>query len=241
MLYYGMIKTSLFTKPNLTDMATNNILVFDIETVPVKMPEIWQQERINKKMDQWVNKQPIPIQDIPTEAYMDEERKQRSLDPFLSRVACIGLHYPDVPDTTIIIDEDERKLLNRFWATIAGFHGVFVSFNGTKFDIPFILKRSMLYDIEPTNSNFLKYTAYNPLPVHCDTLLQLVGKDSYISLDHACHFFGIQSPKEGDLAANGVAEAFEAKEWNKIKEYCTRDLIATSALYNKIKNYALKT
>jgi predicted PolB exonuclease-like 3'-5' exonuclease len=221
-----------FKKPE--DQIMSNVVVFDIETVPLREKEYaeTQQDYIEKKLAQHLKKDP----ELNAE---DERNKIKSLDPLIGRIACIGMYYPDTALTTILMDENEELILKQFWNSIAGFRGVFVSFNGQKFDCPYIVKRSMLYQIEPTNRDFLKYTAYNPLPEHFDVMLQVSGRDGYISLEQACNFFGVPSPKDGDIAAKGVQDAFYNNAWDHIKEYCERDLIATNLLYQKTRKYVL--
>lgn len=210
----------------------SNTLVFDIETVPLPDDQYTklQLEYIEKRLASRLQKDPTIEPDA-------ERRKLKALDPLTSRIACIGLYYPDAGIAQVLMEEDEAAMLQQFWQILAGFTGQFISFNGIKFDCPYIIRRSMYHQVEPTNRDFLKYTAYNPLPDHFDVMLQISGRDGYISLEHACQFLSVASPKDGDVAADGVATAYAAGEWDKIKKYCERDLIATSQLYLKVKQY----
>ena len=221
--------TTLFQKANNN---VSNTLIFDIETVPLLDSECTeiQREYVNKRLAQRLKKEPEldPIK---------ERRKIMALDPLVSRIACIGLFFPEVKLVQMLMDESEEKMLKEFWGILAGFSGVFVSFNGKSFDIPYILRRSMLHEVEPTNRDFLNYNAYNPLPEHFDVMLQISGRDGYISLEQACHFFGFPSPKDGDVAAEGVEVAFREGRWDDIKKYCERDLRSTYSLYMRVRKY----
>jgi 3'-5' exonuclease len=217
-----------------TEIEMSNTVIFDIETIPLPEDQYTatQLDYIDKKLSQRVKKE----LDLDIES---ERKKLLSLDPLLAKIACIGLYYPSTKITQLIMDQDESIMLKQFWNILAGFSGVFVSFNGQKFDCPFIIRRSMYHQIEPTNRDFLKYTAYNPMPEHFDVMLHISGREGYISLEHACQFLNVVSPKDGEVSAENVAETYYKGEWDKIKQYCEKDLIATAELYLKVKNYSL--
>lgn len=208
-------------------------LVFDIETVPFKDEEYSeaQNELIQRKLNTVLLRN-------PTADIKAETGKIKGTDPYLSRVVCIGLYYP-ATDLRISLtnDADESEILKSFWAQLAGYSGLFISYNGVRFDVPYIVKRSMKYGIKPTNTSFLYYTKFDPMPPHFDAMLQLCGRDGSYSLKQACDFFGIPSPKDGAVTSSSVGDAFYAGRINEIAEYCLRDLESTYLLYQKVKNY----
>jgi predicted PolB exonuclease-like 3'-5' exonuclease len=71
-------------------------------------------------------------------------------------------------------------------------------------------------------------------------MLQLSGRDGFISLKNACAAFGIPSPKDGAIRADGVETAYYSGKIKEISEYCLRDVIATYKLYEIIINYISK-
>lgn len=208
------------------------LLVFDIETAPFKAEEYSdvQLQYINKKLSAALGRN-------PNLDPLAEEGKIKGTDPYLSRIVCIGLYYPDRDLKVALTDQDEKVLLQRFWSAIASFNGLFVSYNGVKFDVPYILKRSMKYGIYPTNNLFLQYTKYDPFPPHFDVMLQLCGREWYYGLKEACDFLGVPSPKEGAVTASGVEAAFYSGRINEIAEYCLRDLESTYKIYEIVKHY----
>ena len=58
-----------------------------------------------------------------------------------------------------------------------------------------------------------------------------------VSLELACQFFGITSPKDGSIKASGVASAYAEGRIAEITEYCLRDVVATSELYKMVHQY----
>lgn len=207
------------------------MIVFDIETVnfPVDQYSEVQKEHVKKKLDQAIARNP----DLDARA---EEGKIKGTDPYLSRVVCIGMFFPDTGRKLAIINDDEKVLLENFWKEIRT-ENLFISYNGVKFDVPYLIKRSIKHGVACSNPEFLKYTIYNPLPPHFDVMLQLCGKESFYSLKMACDFFDVPSPKEGAVSSSNVTEAYYSGRIEQIAEYCLRDIESTFQLYLKLKPF----
>ncbi|MEE9465057.1 MAG: hypothetical protein V3W14_05740, partial [Candidatus Neomarinimicrobiota bacterium] len=88
-----------------------------------------------------------------------------------------------------------------------------------------------------TNRRFLNLRRFY-YDNHIDIMQFLAnwGRGS-VSLDIACHSFGIPSPKEGEVTGETVAAAYEAGELDKVQDYVLRDVEATHQLFLKIKPY----
>ena len=219
----------VYSKPKQTPL-----LVFDIETVPYKEEDYseTQHEFVEKRLRTALlrNSSLDPVA---------EKSKIRGTDPYLSRIVCIGLYYPQTGQRLALTNESERVILTSFWEQLKGYSGLFISYNGIRFDIPFIIKRSIYHGISPSNMSFLAYTKYNPNPPHFDVMLQLCGRETPYALKEACDFFGVPSPKEGAVSAATVAEAYYSGRIQEIAEYCLRDLESTYKLYQKIRLYIL--
>jgi predicted PolB exonuclease-like 3'-5' exonuclease len=206
-------------------------LVFDIETVPLQTLSNVQTAYLDKKIEKELRRDPAI--DV-----VKETRKQMSIDPFLSRVACIGILYPETGKEVRLFDADEKVLLQKFWAEIESFRGVFISYNGSRFDCPYICKRSMVNGIHhPSNIEFLKYSAFNPLPVHFDACTLLGSRDTYVGLELVCDCLGIASPKDGAVKAEGVEQAYNEGRVEQVMDYCIKDLYATYQVYLKLTPY----
>lgn len=214
-------------KPKPTDL-----LVFDIETVPIaddKLTET-QKEYIQKKLDR------IKARD-PNADLKKEESTLRGTDSYLAQVVCIGLYYPMKGTQIALTNPSEKTILESFWTQISGYNGLFISFNGIRFDVPFLIRRSLAHGLLPSNMSFLNYTKYNPFPPHFDVYLALGGRENPISLKAACDLCGVESPKEGTVRAENVSEAYNEGRINEIAEYCVRDLKSTYKLYEKVRPF----
>jgi hypothetical protein len=210
-------------------------LVFDIETIPQQPGDFPSEleEVITRKLDRAIKQNPA----IDVDA---ERRKIMATDPFLGRIICIGMYIPGSDTKISLTDDSEKKILERFWKGIADFNGLFVSFNGVRFDCPFIVRRSIINRVIPTNSSFLQFNRYDPFPPHFDVMLQLSGRDGFISLKHTCAILGVPSPKDGEIKADGVERAWKEGRIKEIAEYCLRDVVATHKVFEIIYNYVGK-
>lgn len=212
------------------------MIVFDIETVPLPSESYSDAQKgyIKKKLDSALKRDPN----------LDVKQKEdeiRGTDPYLSRVVCIGLYQPRTGQSIALTNDDEKVILESFWNTLKGFNGLFISYNGIRFDVPYILRRSLHYGIQPTNMSFLQYTKYDPFPPHFDVFLQISGgREQFYSLHEACDFFGVPSPKEGGIVAAQVGQAYAEGRIKEIAEYCLRDLVSTYKLFEKVRPFVHK-
>ncbi len=133
----------------------------------------------------------------------------------------------------------ERDLLEDFWEG-ARSYDIFVSFNGRRFDVPFLLHRSVACEVKPTvelaRNQYLKLQTY---PYHVDLQDELTFYGSMYrrpSLHLFCQTYGIDSPKEhvdGDAVATLVAE----QKYTQLANYNAADVVATTELFAKWKEY----
>jgi predicted PolB exonuclease-like 3'-5' exonuclease len=210
-------------------------LAFDIETIPLSKDDLAPEleDLITRKLERAQKNNP----GLDTIA---ERRKIMATDPLLGRIVCIGLYDPQTNTKLALTDPSEKEILKKFWKIISGFNGIFVGFNTVRFDIPFIVKRSMINRVEPTNKLFLQYTRFDPFPPHFDVMLILSGRDGFMSLKNACAAFGVTSPKEGAIRADGVEDAYKRGNIKEIAEYCLRDVVATHELFKIIIDYTVR-
>lgn len=205
-------------------------LTFDIETVPQLGPLTGiQAEELQKRLSSFLAKNPD----------MDKIEAKRLLmgtSPFFGEIVCIGL-YKESTERSLALTGKETDILESFWDIIASFSGAFVSFNGQRFDIPFIIKRSMVHNIEVTNHAFLDVYPFKNYP-HYDVWQVLSGtRGDPINLRLACDILGVPSPKEGGIEASEVAQAYDEGRIQEIADYCVRDVVSTFEVYKKTKKY----
>jgi len=210
-----------------------NELTFDVETVPQQsdLSEI-QVEELEKRMNSYLSRNPDADEDEAKNLIM-------STNPYFGELVCIGLKSScRTQSKTKALIGSEKDILTEFWTILKEFRGIFVSFGGLNFDVPFILKRSMKHLISPTNKNFLDTRRFQKFP-HFDVGAIISDYNHYAraTLRLVCEQLGIPSPKEEGICGKDVAAAFLRGEIDKIAKYCLRDVDATHACYLIAKNY----
>lgn len=211
-----------------------NALSFDIETIPQLNPSPIQLEELSRKKENYSAKH---LEEDDAEV----TRLLMGTSPYFGQIICIGMGWYSDADRQYKskgIIGDEPEILRTFWTSIAKFNGIFVSFNGLEFDVPFIIARSMKHRIKITNNNFLDTRRFQRFP-HFDVKQVMSDWDRYRSctLNLACDHLGIPSPKDGEIKAKDVADAYSRGEINKIEEYCLRDVKATLDIYEIVAQY----
>lgn len=204
-------------------------IVLDIETVGQTVEEI--PERALEYLYQSLER------DGPDPEEVERRRRdlisRLGLDPTTGRVVCIGVLDSESSFERTFASPDEKTLLQSFWAWLEGARpSLFVTFNGRRFDVPYLNIRSAIHGIEPAF----------PIPTgsgsHFDVREALEGDDKRRrgSLDYFCAVFGLQSPKiemEGAL----VGQAFAEGRIGDIERYCLADCRATLELYRKLRPF----
>lgn len=216
----------------------NDILCFDIETIPKQtdLNDI-EKEEIEKKVTSYLQKNNLDSSN--TEEYTKAKRLIMATSPYFGEIICIGMYRNKngLEDSIALIGK-EKEILERFWKNIKSFNGLFVSFNGLEFDVPFIIKRSMYHKILPTNNHFLDMRRYSKWP-HFDVRMVMTDFDKYGygNLKIISNFLGIFNPKDGEVKAENVEEYYKQGKINEIADYCLKDVKATYECYSIIKHY----
>lgn len=211
------------------------IIGFDIETVPQQNLSESQEEFLASKMEQALERTP----NLDPYQQAELRRKIMGTSPYLGKIVCISLG--EISGTKINTESytgNEKQLLRNFWDMIGKIpNATWVSFNGLKFDVNFILMRSVYHRIIPTNKAFVNTIKYRKHP-HFD-VMQWMSDWGYPSpsLDIACDLCGVQTSKDGAIKAKDVAKAFEDGRIDEIAQYCEEDVRATLEVYLQVKNY----
>ena len=221
---------------NKISIDTTKQFVFDIETIPLEKGQYSSvlEELIEKKLVKALKADPTVID--PN----SERRKIMATDPFLGRIVCIGIYLAHKDEKIALIDSSEKVILQKFWKILSTYSGLFVGFNTVRFDIPFILKRSLIHNIKPTNGLFMQHTRFDPNPPHFDVMLQMSGREGFVSLEYTCAALGIPSSKDGKVKAAEVEKAYKEGRINDIAEYCLEDCRATHQIYERLIDYIAK-
>jgi DNA polymerase elongation subunit (family B) len=143
-------------------------------------------------------------------------------------------------DGYILRTRSEKEMLKDFWEG-AREYDTFVTFNGRGFDIPYIMLRSAIHEISPTQDLMNgRYLYQQKRAKHIDLQDQMTfygAMHRRPSLHLFTRAFGIESPKEEGVAGDDVSELYKAKKFKEIAEYNARDVVATTKLYKKWKEF----
>lgn len=209
-------------------------LGYDIETIP-------QQAPLSKAQGEWLDKKiERSLVKNPNQPKEELRRKLMATTPFLGEIVCISVGTIDTKDNvkTKSFVGKEENILRNFWDLLGGKNKfLFISYNGLDFDVPYILARSMRYNITPTNKSFTMLRRYSKEP-HYD-VMRWISNWNFRSptLDVACDLVGIPSPKDGAIKAENVEQAYKDGKINEIKTYCEKDVKTTLKLYRVVQQY----
>lgn len=226
-------------------------LIFDIETVG---------EDFDKMDEQTQDMQTRYIRENSTDDDEYQEKLQllkdgmgfSPLTGFVVTIAMLdveqnylGMYYLD-PDNSMLETKeelsgmqailrayDEKTILEKFWEKIQNYDRI-VSFNGRRFDAPFLKVRSMAHNI-PITRELVGYR-YEKSPYHLDILDHLTdfGTAGFKGNLHMwCRAMGILSPKADGVSGDKVAGMYREGKVLEIARYSAGDIIATRDLYLK--------
>ena len=228
-------------------------LVFDIETVG----ESWNalDETTQSTLTRWIERS-AKNEDERT-ILLKDLKEGLGFSPLTGMIVAIGLYdleraqgvvyyqgeegVGDIDDGAFILkSRSEREMLEDFWEG-AKSYDTFVTFNGRGFDVPFLNLRSAMQSIRPTQDLMQgRYLYQQKITRHVDLQDQMTfygAMQRRPSLHLFCRAFGIESPKVDGVAGDDVAELFHLKKFRDIAQYNARDVIATTALYEKWLKY----
>jgi len=162
----------------------------------------------------------------------DEERailESTSLRGEFGRILCIG-YWMEPPMTQAdVLTGDEPEMLRRFWEIARG-AALYVGHNILDFDLPFLVKRSIIHRVKPLPISFARYRSE---PVY-DTMKQwnLWGRDR-IGLDALAKVLGLRTSK-GAIDGSKVAGAHAAGRDAEIYAYCKEDVRLARDVYRRM-------
>jgi len=161
---------------------------------------------------------------------------EMSLSPIFGRIVAVGLLDADEGRPRIWVGEDERELLELFWHNAEGYD-LFISFNALRFDLPWLLIRSMVNGIRPTVHISTARFRYPGESNHLDLFALLTdwrgNQTRHLRLDlkTIAQVLGVEVPA-GDGAE--VPKMVEAENWEGIKCHLKADLEATLRIWERL-------
>ncbi len=215
-------------------------IVLDIETIPCDdqvrtiLPPIQPPSKLQgEELEDWHNN---ILPELKKRQFL-----QTALDGTFGQVACIGILLFDEDknffDGTVIYGNDETRLLQIFWSMLGQYRKpLFITHNGLGFDLPFILKRSIIRSVKPTQK--LNLSRYRTDFVY-DTMAVWANWDykKNIKLDTLAKVLGV-GEKNGN-GANVFGQWSEGK-YEEVARYCFQDVYITYACYCKMNFLDIK-
>ncbi|MEJ5307327.1 MAG: ribonuclease H-like domain-containing protein [candidate division WOR-3 bacterium] len=129
---------------------------------------------------------------------------------------------------------NEKEILENFYDRIKRCSR-FITFNGLRFDCPFITFRAIINGVKPSrNINTPRFKKEEHYDVY--DVLTLSGLLKGNSLDIYCKIFDIPSPKI-NMSGKDVEKFYREEKFLEIAKYCSMDVFSTYLLYLKIKDY----
>lgn len=179
-----------------------NYFVVDIETCPIDLDEYFS---------------------------LEEEERIKKLNPIDSKIVAIGVR---VKGEDKLFLGDEKEILTSFWdewKRLRQEHPdtFLVGFNVTNFDIPFIVSRSFIHNIE-----IVPFSLKSVLDVKDKINAYRYGKTRG-KLEEYGKLLGIEV-----LGMDGsqIPELCKNNDWETIKKYLSKDLEITEKLFERAKS-----
>ncbi len=165
------------------------------------------------------------------DAYLSAaDERLKHLNPLDSRIIAIGIKRSDSSEPVLLLNENEKELLDDFWVELASFRkgnpsNKIIGFNIKNFDIPFLVTRSFILGVKI-------------VPFFLKDLVEIREKIGAYK----------QGPQRGKLKEFGALLDFPSDEidgskipelyWNgeleRLKSYLKNDVVITEKLFQRL-------
>ncbi|MBI1834137.1 MAG: ribonuclease H-like domain-containing protein [Candidatus Andersenbacteria bacterium] len=229
-------------------------LIIDIETVGETFADF--DDRTKAEFLKYVKAKPGTPE---YEAEVAEAERNLVFSPLTGQIVAIGVLDADKNKAVVYFQapgadltetkEDnvtykpltEEQMLESFWGG-ATRYSEFVTWNGRTFDIPYINIRSAIHHIpigkDLMSNRYLGSQRYEAKHIDLFDQVSYYGAVRRPGGLHMwCRAFGIETPKDGNVAASEVGKAFADGKYLDIARYNARDLFATRELYTYWRQY----
>ncbi len=230
-------------------------LVFDIETIGANFDDF--DEPTQNSLTRWIKRE-AGEDEGKYNVMLKDLKEGLGFSPLTGEIVAIGVYDTLVQKGVVYFQSPnketqeyrdgnftfkprlESEMLKEFWQGAKNYNE-FISFNGRSFDAPFLLVRSAVNKIKPSVNLMSNRYLNNQFKVkHIDLLDQLAFYGAVRrkgNLHLYCQAFNIKSPKSFGITGDDVGQLFKDREYKKIAEYNSWDLIATTELYEVWRNY----
>ena len=230
-------------------------LIIDIETVGEEWEEV--DAATQRTLTQWIERQMLD----PVQSAREHQRVKEGLglSPLTGRVVALGLYDVERAEAVVYYDTagtstaapsvapevtfkvaTEAQMLQHFWEGVVAYDTV-VTFNGRRFDVPFLWHRSAVHGIAPS-CNLLTHRRLEQQTGirHVDLLDQFTFYGAWgrrPSLALLCHTYGIEQPKTETVNGAMMRDLYRAGRVADIAAYNAADLWALQDLYQIWQDY----
>lgn len=195
------------------------ILFFDIETVGDDNAGDYVEVKVPSNY-----KDPAKIEAYVAEAKA-EAISRAALDPDLGHIVAIAYKFGSEP--TQCLTGFENDILDNFWKLYRSAYGRVCGYNIVGFDLPFMLRRSMVNEIEPGMPVMFK--KYSTFPI-LDLMGVLYNWDKAKGLKWVAKRWGLNNPLP-ELNGSMVSEM----DMETLVAYAKNDVDLTYQLYKKMR------
>jgi len=204
-----------------------SVLVFDIETRALQLTGPLEKALVHK------------VRNVLPDNRAKKMLDYRYLHPAYAEVAAISVLRAASENAAreecveAVIVGDEEDILRTFINYIDDFNGLFVTFNGFGFDIPFIIARCAVYGIQIRNSRFLMLAKFRSAP-HYDVMALLGNWGTFpVSLQEASLMFDVVNSKDY-LEGEDILKFLQRATSEELSEYCKGDTWTTWCIFQKM-------
>ena len=151
------------------------------------------------------------------------------LDPITDRIVCISIlnYEPDKVDRIqTFIDLDEAVVLERFWKALPDEYFQLLTFNGSSFDIPFLIQRSIIKNVK-IKRNFKSID----LRKYATGFEFSYNRFTKGTLNQFGIALGYEEKKEN---GSSILKLFIDHDYETIRKHCEYDIELTLALYKRL-------
>lgn len=166
----------------------------------------------------------------------EKSRKQADefgLDPDCNRIVALGFHVVGGPDPECFLMRDEfeeRQHLLQFWELYLQSRDTrLVTFNGFRFDLPVLMRRSMYLDVPYP---LLSIDRYRSEHIDVWQRLSFNGAIPAHSLAFYARRFGFTTLDKVD--GSQIAALVAEERWEEVRQHCLSDVGLTHAVANRL-------
>lgn len=224
----------------LKELKITDLLFLDIETIRVEKDLLLD----TPLFESWEYKQSYEMKGASNDELIAAYKDKAALYPEFARIVCITLGYAKGDKLVLKTynNEDEAELLKEFTEDLYKFSnrnkntrlaGHYINY----FDIPFIMKRSMVHQIEP--HDLIDLSGLKPWEIfNIDTKPLWQGTSpNASSLINIAVALGLPSPKD-DISGSQVGDVYYGEiegGIERISKYCEKDVLTVANVIRKCR------